>query len=167
MTKPAKIEKRPLTEKQSLFCKYMYTIGSSSFGNGTESARRAGYKGNDNTLSQTAIKLVRNGRIIAEKKRIQAELEQESKLTKQQVLNQLTEGIKLSREKGDLRALARFTELQGKYLAMWTDRVQSESTGKLELTAIQQRELKALAQLRLRQLAGGDRLLPDKGDSSG
>jgi len=51
----------------------MYTVGSDSFGNGTESARRAGYKGNDNTLSQTAIKLVRNGRIIAEKQRIQAE----------------------------------------------------------------------------------------------
>lgn len=64
---------RPLTQKQQLFYKYYYTHGSESFGNGPKSAKRAGYKGNDNTLRQRAHELVTNSNASKEKARIQAE----------------------------------------------------------------------------------------------
>ena len=60
------------SQKMSLFCDYMYTPNSDTFDNGVESARKAGYSGNDNTLAQTAHKLVRNGKVIARKAEIQA-----------------------------------------------------------------------------------------------
>jgi len=65
-----------LTEKQSLFSKYMFTPGSESFGNGVKSARRAGYKGDINQLGQRAHELVNNSKIKAEKQQIQAENEE-------------------------------------------------------------------------------------------
>jgi len=112
MTKPAKIEKRPLTEKQSLFCKYMYTIGSSSFGNGTESARRAGYKGDDNTLAATATRLLRNVKIIAEKQRIQAETRGKLDHNRQIAIDKLNSVIDVMfplAVNGDSRAAAQVT----------------------------------------------------------
>ena len=83
-----------LTGKQSLFSKYIFTIGSESFGNGVESARRAGYKGNDNTLAQTAHKLVINGKIIAEKQRIQAELVKKMDITVNECIDSLALDIR-------------------------------------------------------------------------
>ena len=64
---------RQLTEKQSLFCKYMFTVGSDTFSNGTASARKAGYKGNDNQLAVTANYTIRSANIIKRKAEIQAE----------------------------------------------------------------------------------------------
>lgn len=60
------------SQKMWLFCKYMYTAGSETFDNGTQSAQKAEYKGNNNTLRQTAHKLVTNGNVIKAKKAIMA-----------------------------------------------------------------------------------------------
>ena len=65
---------RKLTEYATLFCKYYFTPGSDTFGNGQESARAAGYKGNDNTLRATAARLLTKDNIIAMKDVYQAEL---------------------------------------------------------------------------------------------
>jgi hypothetical protein len=54
--------KEGLTTKQRLFIEHF--LGAAR-GNATEAARLAGYKGNDNTLSQMGAKLVRNGKIAA------------------------------------------------------------------------------------------------------
>lgn len=64
---------RPLTVKQETFCKWMFTPGSDTYGNGTESARKAGHKGTDNYLARVASENVRKCKIVAEKARIQAE----------------------------------------------------------------------------------------------
>ena len=61
-----------LTEKQGLFCKAYYTIGSETFGNGTESAKIAGYKGSDKQLSALACENKGKPSIIARSKEIQA-----------------------------------------------------------------------------------------------
>lgn len=71
-----------LTVKQQAFCQAMYTPGSESFGNGTESARKAQYKGNDNTLATVAKENTRKPQIIAEKQRIQAIIEEELDLSR-------------------------------------------------------------------------------------
>lgn len=61
------------SSRMSMWCEYMYTPGSDTYGNGKESAHKAGYKGNSNTLAQTAHKLVRNAKCIARKAAIWAE----------------------------------------------------------------------------------------------
>ena len=66
------IKDKPLTVKQAAFAQAMYTPGSETFGNGAESARKAQYEGNNNTLRQTAHKLVTNGNIIRAKAGIEA-----------------------------------------------------------------------------------------------
>ena len=53
-----------LTEKQAAFVKAYYEPTSDTFGNGVQSAKIAGYAGNDNTLAQTAHLLLRNNKII-------------------------------------------------------------------------------------------------------
>jgi len=84
-----------MTERMSLFTKYMYTPGSESFGNGVQSARRAGYKGNENTLTQTAYKLVRNVKVIKAKAKIQAENEEKLDISRE-ILNQKMRDIVFS-----------------------------------------------------------------------
>jgi hypothetical protein len=51
-----------LTLKQELFVSYY--LGA-AHGNGTQAARLAGYQGDDNTLSTTAFRLLRNAEIAA------------------------------------------------------------------------------------------------------
>ena len=63
-----------LTEKQRMFYICYYTPGSETFGNAQESARRSGYKGNDNTLRQIGHKMVISGNAESEKARIQADM---------------------------------------------------------------------------------------------
>jgi len=65
---------RPLTVKQEAFCKWLYTPGQEVFGNPMEAARRANYKGNDNTLSTVAHENMRKPAILAERDRINANL---------------------------------------------------------------------------------------------
>lgn len=61
-----------LTVKQQAFAQAMYTPGSDTFGNGTESARKAQYKGDTGTLQSVAAENVLKPVVIAEKQRIQA-----------------------------------------------------------------------------------------------
>lgn len=58
----------------SKFIECMFIPCSDTFGNGTESARAAGYTGNDNVLGQVGHRLVRNSKIIAAKEAIEADL---------------------------------------------------------------------------------------------
>ena len=65
---------RPLTQKQELFSIAMFTIGSEFFGNGTASARKAGYKGSEDVLATVAKENIRKPQIIARKHVIQAKV---------------------------------------------------------------------------------------------
>lgn len=80
---------KQLTEMRSLFAKFMFTPGSETFGNGAQSAKKAGYSGNSNTLRQRAHELVTNSNIIAVKHKIQAETMEELNITKQGQLDKL------------------------------------------------------------------------------
>ncbi|KKN47312.1 hypothetical protein LCGC14_0664170 [marine sediment metagenome] len=67
-------------------------------------------------------KLYSNIRVKAEIDRIMADNRAENKLTVQQVLDDLDDGLQKAKTKQDLNAIARFCELRGKHLAMFTDR---------------------------------------------
>lgn len=62
------------SERMWLFSLYMYTIGSESFGNGRESAKRAKYKGTNNALDQRQHELVSNSKVRAVKAALLAEI---------------------------------------------------------------------------------------------
>jgi len=75
------MRRREITEKQRAFTEAYYTAGSETFGNGRESARKAGYRGSDAYLDTMGSKLVRNNKVIALKKQIQAKTAKEYKHT--------------------------------------------------------------------------------------
>lgn len=64
---------RPLTHKQNLFCRAY--VGEAK-GNGTESARIAGYAGTDATLASVAAENLRKPHILAEITRLTEEAQQ-------------------------------------------------------------------------------------------
>jgi len=103
-----------LTQKQALFSKYMFTAGSDTFDNGTDSARKAQYKGNDNVLAATASRLLRNVKIIAEKKRIQAKAEEISEVDREYLINATqTIAANSDNERNRLSALSLLGEFIG------------------------------------------------------
>lgn len=65
------------SERMWLFALYMYTMGSESFGNGRESAKRARYKGTNNALDQRQHELVSNSKVRAVKAAICDEIKEE------------------------------------------------------------------------------------------
>lgn len=81
--------KQRLTEKETAFCQWLFTPGSETFGNGTRSARKAQYRGNDNVLATIAKENIRKPHIIAEKKRIQQETAKETGITRKRQMDRL------------------------------------------------------------------------------
>jgi len=105
---------KQLTVKQQAFTIAMYTPGSKSYGNGTESARAAGYKGNDNTLATVAKENTRKPQIIAEKQRIQAETVKETKASRDYVIDNLRQIIETStNERNRLTAMSLLGDFTG------------------------------------------------------
>jgi len=96
-----------LTEKQTLFAKYMYTPGSESFGNGRKSAKRAGYKGNSLALRQRAHECVTNRNVLSLKKQIQAESAKKARITRDYLIKQANDILANStNERNKLSALS-------------------------------------------------------------
>ena len=124
--KPVAPEDRPLTDKQKLFVKW-YVSDIVNL-NGTEAARRARYKGSDNVLAVVAHENLRKPNI---RKAVDAALEQAGKdagITVESTLRKLSQIRELAIEKGQLSPAARCTEAQGRYLKMFTDRIEHVST---------------------------------------
>ena len=97
-----------LTEKQAAYAKYMFTPGSSTFGNGTASARKAGYKGNDYTLNTTSRDNLRKPLIVAEKERIQADIREDIEFNYDKSikeLNQLAFYAEALAKRGNIQAI--------------------------------------------------------------
>ena len=108
-------KKRGITDKQQIFC-IEYVIDN----NATQAAIRAGYSPTSAKLS--GHRNITNDNCMAEIARLRADRAKVSKLTVDVVLNDLEEGLIMAKLKMDLNAIARFCELRGKHLAMFTDR---------------------------------------------
>lgn len=103
-----------ITVKQRAFAQTMYTPGSETFGNGTESARKAQYKGNDNTLATVAKENTRKPHVIAEKERIEAETGKKAQATRDYVLDNLRKIIDNStNERNRLTAMSLLGDFTG------------------------------------------------------
>lgn len=85
----------------------------------TESAEKAGYKGDRGTLGSTGSRLNRDPTIRAEIRRLQAMAAQEVGLTVLKVLRDLEDTRREASKEGNFSAAIRCSELQGNYLDMW------------------------------------------------
>lgn len=129
-TKRAKPRKpRPpqkLTDKQLWFC-HWYTSAEVNM-NATEAARRAGYQGNDVTLRSVGAENLAKPHIRRE---IDARLKQAMKgaeITVESTLKKVTEIGDQALAAGQYASAAKCAELHGKYLKMWTERIEHVQT---------------------------------------
>lgn len=116
---------RKLTGKQQALVRHY--CGDAKY-NGSEAYRRAGYslcKG----WEHNAIKVLHKDYVKAA---IQAKIAENSKkieVTVEFIVQKLLTGLALAEKKQDLVAIARFSELLGKYKAMFTDNVKQSGEG--------------------------------------
>lgn len=115
-----------LTHKQKLFA--LAYLGEAN-GNATEAARLAGYRGNDVTLASVGLENLRKPQISA---LIEARLS-EAAMSGLDILRRLT-GI--ARREGDdvtVKDQLRALELLGKHHRLFTDRIEQNNSGRLEV----------------------------------
>ena len=113
---------RPLTNKQLSFCIW-YVSGVVNL-NGTDAARRAGYKGNDHQLGVIGSQNLAKVSIRAEIDKRMAKAMTGADITIESVLRDLVVIGEKALEAGQYAPAARCAELKGKYLKMFTDRIE-------------------------------------------
>ena len=127
--------KKKLTAKQASFIEYFANPNSSTFNNIQGSMLRAGYA--ESFARHRASYMLSNVVISAANDAYRAKNNKKYELTIAEVLKDLEYGLKLAKERKppDLNAIARFSELRGKTLAMFTDKVLQQGDGlKLNFT---------------------------------
>ncbi len=111
-----------LTTKQRLFVE-AYLANP----NATQAARKAGYKGNDKTLSVVGAENLAKPCIA----KLLNERVEEAIITADEILRDVKAIAKTSERDGDrLKAY----EMLGKHLAMWVDKTQTEHSGSVDVT---------------------------------
>ncbi len=113
---------RRLSEKQALFSKYMFTLGSKTFGNGVKSAILAKYKGNNATLRAIASENLTKANVIAEKQRIQAETEQKLDLSRESQHEKLKEAFDIAKTGKNAAAMTSAIREQNEMLGYHRDK---------------------------------------------
>ena len=115
-----------------------------------------GYK--ESYARSKGMLLYEDKRVMDAIERTDAKAVRSSKLTIAEVLSDLAYGLEQAklRDPPDLNAIARFSELRGKYLAMYTDKLQTDNTEQpTAITAEEAEQLRSVAQgltkLRLKQ----------------
>lgn len=118
---------RPLTPRQDAFVRYYTTPGDGLF-NGTAAARLAGYKGSENTHAQTGHQNIRKPYIWSAIRARLKELYSASDLSVDRVLNDIEFTRQCAIRDGHWTAALRASELHGKYLTMWIERIEHVHT---------------------------------------
>lgn len=140
-----------LTPKQTAFIAYY--CGESKY-NAVDAARKAGYKGNENTLNQMAMQNLHKPTIKAQIHKHFEKIAKKTDVTVDFVVSKLLSGLQLAEERKNTNAMARFLELLGRYLAMFTDNVTStDLTRQKELEAAEAEEAERIANIRLNDFA--------------
>ena len=132
-----------LKPRPDSFCVHFTTIGSKTYSNGTKAALAAGYS--ETSAHVTATKLLKQDAIRERIVELQAENMKRNLITVDKVLSDLEHDKLLAREARQYSVAKSCTELQGKYLAMFTDNINQTAEQPAELTAEQITELKRYA----------------------
>ena len=118
---------KELKPRQDSFCVNYTTIGSKTYSNGTKAALAAGYS--EKSAHVTATKLLKQDAIRDRIVELQAENMKRNLITVDKVLADLEHDKLLAREARQYSVAKGCTELQGKYLAMFTDNVKQTGEG--------------------------------------
>lgn len=113
---------RKLTAKQQAYCSWYVSAVVNM--NGTEAARRAGYKGNDNTLATVAAENMRKPAICDEINKRMAVAMSGAEVTVENILRRLQVLGEKALQAGQYAPAVRSAELLGKYLKMFTDKIE-------------------------------------------
>ncbi len=124
--KPRKPAPRKWTLKQRAFVTWY--VSAEVRGNGTEAARRALYRGNDSTLAQVAAENLRKPHIGEEILRLQKEYLKSANVTIEKVLADLETQRLEALDAKQYAPAVRCSELQGKYLKMFVDKIEHVQT---------------------------------------
>jgi len=104
-----------LTPREEAFCRAYGDVESPTYGRGAKSAEAAGYSG----PRSAALKLRRRPHVKARLKAYYGL----ARAAVEKVISDLEHARLAALEKGDVASAVRASELQGKHLAMFTDRV--------------------------------------------
>ena len=115
-----------LKPRQDSFCVHYTTIGSETYSHGTKAALAAGYS--ESSAHVTATKLLKQEAIRNRIIELQAENMKRNMITIDKVLADLEHDKLLAREHHQYGVAKACSELQGRYLAMFTDKMQTEIT---------------------------------------
>ena len=110
-----------LTAKEEAFCVAYTTIGSETFSNGTKSAIEAGYA--EDSARTQAWRMLRKEHIKKRIRELYDKNMEENMVTTNSVLANLDHDRQMARKNRQYSVATRCTELQGKYLAMFTDNI--------------------------------------------
>ena len=137
-----------LTPKQDTFCVHYTTIGAETFSNGTKSAIAAGYS--EKGAYARGSELLRIRKVLERISELHTENMRRNMITVDKVLADLEHDKLMARQAGQYSVSLQCTIAQGKYLAMWTENVNTTDTiRQRELDAEEQAECAELARLRL------------------
>ena len=132
-----------LKPRQDSFCVHYTTIGSETYSNGTKAALAAGYS--ETSAHVTATKLLKQEAIRDRIVELQAENMKRNLITVDKVLADLEHDKLLAREARQYSVAKSCTELQGRWLAMFTDNINRTTQEPAELSNEDREQLQEIA----------------------
>ena len=143
---------KELNQRERAFCVHFTTIGSETFGDGTKAAIAAGYS--DKSAHVAASRLLKRDKVRDRVSELHSENMQRNLITVDKVLADLEHDKIMARKCQQYAVAKSCTELQGKYLAMFTDRLQTSDAKTEEIKETERAELEALGHARILQITG-------------
>ncbi len=143
---------KELSQREAAFAVYFTTIGSDTFSDGKKSAVAAGYS--DRSAHVAASRLMKRDKVRNRISELHSENMQRNLITVDKVLADLEHDKIMARKHRQYGVAKSCTELQGKYLAMFIDRLQTNDTKAEEIKENERKELEAIAQQRTIPIRG-------------
>ena len=138
-------KERPISTKEEEFCYHYTNIGSETFEHGTNSAIAAHYA--KKSAHVAATRLLKKDKIKAKIAEIHKQNMANNMITPDSVLANLRHDRFMARKAGQYSVARACDELEGKYLAMWTDRHIDDTPIKEDFTPAQVAYIKKAASI--------------------
>ena len=136
-------ETKELTAKEEAFCVAYTTIGSETFSNGTKSAIEADYA--EDSARTQAWRMLRKEHIKKRNRELYDKNMEENMVTTGSVLANLAHDRLMARKHHQYNVAKSCTELEGKYLAMFTDNINQTTEEPTKFTDEEEARLRAIA----------------------
>lgn len=136
-------EMKELTAKEEAFCVAYTTIGSETFSNGTQAAIVAEYA--EDSARTQAWRMLRKEHIRNRIRELFDKNMEENMVTISSVLANLRHDRQMARQHNQYHVAKSCTELEGRYLAMFTDNVQDVTEKPVKLTEEEKAEYRKIA----------------------